>query len=89
MNHDEIEHLAHRRAAAKLGWYVHALVFVGVNLLLAAWSGRHWGLFTAAGWGIGLVAHALVVFIALPGGTLHALLLQRERAALAASRDPW
>ena len=49
-----LEQLARKRASAKLGWYIHASVYVAVNLLLAALSaisGRHWAVFPAVGWG--------------------------------------
>ena len=44
-HHKELERLARKRAGAKLGWYIHASVYIAVNLLLAALSaasGRHW-----------------------------------------------
>lgn len=52
-----LEQLARKRASAKMGWYIHATVFIIVNLLLAglsAMSERHWAMFPAFGWGIGL-----------------------------------
>ena len=35
---DDLERLARRRAGAKLGWLMHAAVYVAVNLMLAALS---------------------------------------------------
>ena len=35
---DDIERLARKRAGAKLGWYIHATVYVVVNLFLFAMS---------------------------------------------------
>ena len=49
---DPIERLARRRAGAKLGWYLHASVYILVNLLLVTLSvasGRHWAVFPAVG----------------------------------------
>jgi hypothetical protein len=86
-DHDH-DRLARRRASAKMGWYIHALVFVAVNLGLAfisATSGRNWVMFPTLGWGLGLLIHGLVVFAVT--GRLHATLVRRERAAL--ERDPW
>ena len=40
---EQIERLARRRAGAKLGWYVHATVYVLVNLLVFAISSYGWG----------------------------------------------
>lgn len=84
---DAIERLARRRASAKLGWYIHAGVYIAVNLLLAmlsAMSDRHWAVFPAFGWGIGLAIHGVVVFVLTGGGGLHDRLVQQERERLAA-----
>ena len=81
----DLERLARKRAGAKLGWYLHACVYVLVNLFLAYLSSRHsthWAIFPALGWGLGLLIHAAAVWIAMPGGSLHVQLLERERAAL-------
>lgn len=89
---DPIERLARRRAGAKLGWYTHAGVYIAVNLLLAmlsAMSDRHWAVFPAVGWGIGLAIHGVVVFLVTGGGGLHEQLVQRERERLAPQRDAW
>ena len=87
---DNIERLARRRAGAKLGWYIHAGVYIAVNLLLAllsAMSDRHWGVFPALGWGIGLAIHGVVVFLVTGGGGLHEQMVQRERDRLNLKRD--
>lgn len=87
---NELERQARRRAGAKLGWIVHALVYVAVNTLLTALSAmgdRHWALYPALGWGLGLVIHGFVVFVLTGGAGLHERLLQRERQQL--QRDPW
>ena len=88
---DNLERIARRRAGAKLGWYIHASVYIAVNLglvTLAAMAGRSWAIFPAFGWGIGLAVHGLVVF-AVAGGGMFEALLARERRALTAQRDPW
>ncbi len=88
----QLERQARRRAGAKLGWYVHALAYISVNLLLAllsAMSGKHWAVFPAVGWGLGLAIHGLVVFVVTGGAGLHERLVQRERERLGAQRDAW
>lgn len=88
---DDLERLARRRAGAKLGWYIHATVYVAVNLLLAllsAMSERNWAIFPAVGWGIGLAIHGAVVFL-ITGAGLHERLVQQERNRLQMQRDPW
>lgn len=89
---DDIERLARKRAAAKMGWYIHAAVYILVNLMLAtlsAMSGRHWAVFPAFGWGLGLVIHGAVVFLLTGGGSLHERMVQQERNRLNLQRDPW
>jgi hypothetical protein len=89
---DTIERLARRRAGAKLGWYIHAGVYIAVNLLLAllsAMSDRHWVMFPALGWGVGLAIHGVVVFVLTGGGGLHDRLVRQERERLATQRDAW
>ncbi|HYW56524.1 MAG TPA: 2TM domain-containing protein [Polaromonas sp.] len=89
---EEIERLARKRAGAKMSWYIHASVYILVNLLLAllsAMSERNWAVFPAFGWGIGLLAHGAAVFLFTGGGGLHERLVQQERNRLALQRDPW
>lgn len=83
---DPIERLARKRAGAKLGWYTHAGVYLLVNLLLvtlSASSGRHWAVFPAVGWGIGLAIHGAVVFVLAGGTPLHERMVQAERDRIA------
>ncbi len=87
-----IERRARRRAGAKMGWYIHATVYIAVNLLLAVLSlsnGRNWAIYPAFGWGLGLAIHGIVVFIAAGGGGLHERLVQQERERLKLQRDAW
>ncbi len=84
--HDPLERLARRRAHAKLGWYIHACVYVVVNLALVALataSGRNWAIFPALGWGLGLAVHGVVVFMLAGGSTLHERMVQAERDRIA------
>lgn len=89
---ESLEIQARRRAGARLGWYVHAMVFVAVNLVLAVISasrGQAWAVFPALGWGLGLLLHGLGVWIGLGGGGLRQRLIEQERARLLRERDPW
>ncbi len=88
----QLERLARRRAGVRMGWLIHAGVFVAVNLLLTALSllgGRGWAIYPFLGWGLGLAIHGAVVLAAMPGGGLMERLLQQERRRLAAQNDPW
>ena len=80
------ERLARKRAGAKMGWVIHATVFVLVNAGLALLSGLHgksWAIFPALGWGIGLLAHGLAVYFSAPGAQLREALVQQERDRIA------
>jgi hypothetical protein len=89
-NDPEIERTARRRAGARVGWIVHASVFVLVNLFLLALSSltgaRHIPV-GALGWAFGLAVHGLVV-LAFSSGLMETL-VRRERTRLLAQRDPW
>lgn len=87
MNPEDIERLAHKRAGAKLGWYVHAAVYVVVNLFIFAISRygfgeRPWSVFPLLGWGVGLALHGISVFLLGAGGGLRERLVQQERDRL-------
>ena len=82
-NERAIEHLALRRARAKLGWGLHAAVFLAVNTGLVALSlatGRHWAIYPLLGWGLGLAIHGLVTMLSLSGWRERAV--EREIEAL-------
>lgn len=88
----KLERQARKQAGAKLGWYIHAGVYLCVNLVLVALSaasGRGWAVFPLLGWGLGLAVHGAVVFLVTGGAGLHERLLQRERERLSLQRDPW
>ena len=67
---NDLRRKAERRAGAKFGFYIHATVFVLVNLGLVGLNllvtgGPRWFVFPMLGWGIGLLAHGLATFIQL------------------------
>ena len=81
---EEIDKLARKRAGAKLGWYIHATVYVLVNLFLFAASRygfgtRNWSVAPLLGWGLGLALHGLSVWFLGAGGGLRERMVQRER----------
>lgn len=87
----DLERLARKQAGAKLGWYIHAFVYVLVNLmllLLSGMSGRSWAIYPALGWGLGLAIHGAVVFFATGGAGVRERMIQHERQRLM-QRDPW
>ena len=82
---EQLNRLARRRASAKMGWYLHATVYVIVNLFLAAialYQGRHWYAFPLLGWGLGLALHGAAVWLVGPSAGLRQRMVERERAVL-------
>jgi hypothetical protein len=91
LSSDEIDRLARKRAGAKLGWYVHATLYVLVNLFLFAMSHyafgtRRWTLAPLLGWGLGLALHGVAVFVLGTGSGLRERLEQKEREKLRRER---
>lgn len=84
---EQIERMARRRAGAKLGWYVHAVVYVLVNVAVFAMSSyafgfRPWSVFPLLGWGVGLALHGISVFVLGSGSGLRERMIQQERERL-------
>lgn len=84
---EAIERLARRRAGAKLGWYMHAVVYVLVNLVIFSISrygfgSRPWSVFPLLGWGLGLALHGISVFVLGTGSGLRERMVQKERERL-------
>ena len=92
LQEDDLDRKARKRAGAKLGWYIHATVYLCVNLMLLGLSvlgGRHWVAFPLLGWGLALAIHGLVVFLSTGGGGLQQRMVQRERERLLEQRNSW
>lgn len=81
---EEIDRLAHKRAAAKMGWYIHALVYLCVNAYLflgesIGLRSRPFNAGPALGWGLGLAFHFISVFVLGKHSGLREQMVQRER----------
>lgn len=70
---EELRKIAKERAKEKIGFYVHLVIYLLVNgFLYAQWfwitegTGYPWVVPTTVGWGIGVIAHFLVVFVIEP-----------------------
>ena len=84
---EEIDRIARKRAGAKLGWYVHALVYVVVNVAMFTASvyglrQRPWTIYPAMGWGLGLTLHGIAVFLLGGGSGLRERMVHKERERL-------
>jgi 2TM domain len=93
MNPENLDRIARKRAGAKLGFYIHAAVFVVVNLALFVINGqatpaRLWFFWPLGGWGIGLAFHGLAVFLLASGSGLRERMVQAERRRLESQSVP-
>ena len=84
---EDIDRIARRRAGAKLGWYVHASVYLLVNLFVFsmseyAFGSRAWSVKPLLGWGLGLALHGMSVWFLGAGGGLRERMVQKERERL-------
>jgi hypothetical protein len=89
---EEIDRLARKRAGAKLGWFIHAAVFVIVNLVVFSLSQygfgrRPWSLAPFLGWGLGLALHGVSVWLLGAGGSLRERMVDKERERLLRAQD--
>ena len=89
MTPEDIDRLARKRAGAKLGWFIHAGVYVLVNIVLFVLASqavdmgrRPWNIYPALGWGLGLALHGVSVFVLGTGSGLRERMVQREKEAL-------
>jgi hypothetical protein len=72
-----------RVVEAKLGLYVHLVVYVLVNAALIgvnlATNPEHlWFQWPLIGWGAGLLFHAVLVLVCIRGGSIKAWMIARE-----------
>jgi hypothetical protein len=88
----DLERLARKRAGAKMGWYIHAVVYVLANSVFFALSQyafghRPWSVFPLLGWGLGLALHGVSVFLLGTGSGWRERMVQRERERLQREQD--
>jgi hypothetical protein len=78
--------IARRNVDMKMGFYVHAAVYVLVNAFLAivdiTRGGGAWFQWPLLGWGLGLAIHGAVVWLGTGGGGVRERMLKDELARL-------
>jgi len=90
--------LAKKRAGARVGFMIHATVFVAVGLLFlvmsqtgitphAAPHHAHWPMFPMAGWAIGLFFHGLAVYARGPFSGIRERMIQSELQRIRMNRN--
>lgn len=85
--HPDLERLARRRVKARIGWLIHATVYVSVMAfltVLGALQGDTWPVYPALGWGLGLFMHGMAVFVA--GSAWREQWVEREHQRLVRER---
>lgn len=92
LSDDDIDRLAVKRAKAKLRWFAHAAVYVVVNVFLFLVSSqgfghRHWSIFPALGWGVGLALHGVSVWLLGAGSGMREGMIEKERERLRRQRE--
>jgi len=83
MESQEAYEKAKKRVEAKIGFYIHLAVYVGVNLLLLiinlTTSPQYlWFKWPLIGWGIGLVFHGVGIFLHSRGLAIKEKMIERE-----------
>jgi hypothetical protein len=72
MKDTDISRIAQRRANAKIGFFIHAAVFILVNIGLYFINmhtspNYQWSVWPLGGWGLGLAIHGVVTFLSGSG----------------------
>jgi hypothetical protein len=83
---EELIKLARQRVEAKRGFFIHLSIYVCVNVfiflmwffLLQGPSTYPWFLFVIFGWGIGVAANAIAVFVAPKGSGWEKKQIEKE-----------
>ncbi len=80
---EETYQKAKKRVEVKIGFYIHLVLYVGVNILLiiinVTTSTRYlWFKWPLIGWGIGLLFHALGVFAFSKGLSIKERMIEKE-----------
>jgi hypothetical protein len=83
MENQEAYEKAKKRVEAKIGFYIHLAVYVGVNLLLLIINlttspGYLWFKWPLMGWGIGLFFHGLGIFAFSKGEAIKERMIEKE-----------
>ena len=92
MDTQEAYQRAKSRVEAKIGFFIHLAVFIVVNVLLiiinvSTSTQYFWFKWPLMGWGIGLVFHALGVFVFSGGSIIKERLIEKEMQKQAARPD--
>lgn len=91
MSEEELQQIAEKRVAARLGWYWHFAAWAAVNLFLflkSSYGMGHggWSLGPLLGWGLGVALHGISVFVVGKHGGLRDRMVAAERERILRDR---
>jgi hypothetical protein len=82
MTDDDLLQQARRHVKVKIGFYIHAAVYLMVNAALMAANlvggGPRWHLAPLLGWGLGLAIHGAVTLLVLRGDRMRERMVADE-----------
>ena len=83
MENQEAYQRARKRVEAKIGFYIHLSVYIVVSILLviinlSTHSPYLWFKWPLIGWGIGVLFHALGVFVFSGGSAIAERMIEKE-----------
>jgi hypothetical protein len=83
MHDNDAYRIAKRGVERKMGLAIHAAIYVAVNTGLMLFNflfvpHKLWAVWPLFGWGIGLLFHALAVFLHGPGAAWKQRLIEKE-----------
>ena len=83
MENQEAYQKAKKRVEAKIGFFIHLAVYVGVNILLIiinllTSTQELWFKWPLIGWGIGVSFHALGVFVFTERSSIKERMIEKE-----------
>ena len=83
MENQEAYERAKKRVEAKQGFYIHLLIYIVVGILLVFINlstdpQHYWFMWPLIGWGIGVLFHAVGVFIFYEGSSITERMVEKE-----------
>ena len=83
MTNQESYTTAKKKVEARIGFYIHLAVYIGVNTLLVILNftvadDYFWAMWPMIGWGSGLIAHGLFTFVFISGSSMKERMIEKE-----------
>lgn len=83
MNNQEAHTKAKKSVEAKIGFYIHLAVYLGVSIILTiinltVTEGYFWAKWPMIGWGVGVMLHALFTFVFTGKSSMKERMIEKE-----------